>query len=140
MATTAGVVVWLCTQPGPTRHVPAERWQVARALRALCRPGDVVVAPADIGLYLSGLTPCWPFVSHAAAPEHAERAEAVRRFYGEAAPAERARLLQESGAAFVVVPPWPPEGWLGGAPFRPRSAVPGSAGGLGVLAREPRSP
>jgi hypothetical protein len=142
MATTAGVVVWLCTQPGPTRHVPAERWQVVQALRALCRPGDVVVAPADIGLYVSGLTPCWPFLSHSAAPEHAARAEAVRRFYGEASAAERARLLEESGAAFVVLPPWPPDGWLGGAPFRPRSAVPGVGGGLGVLAREgaPRSP
>ena len=137
MATTAVVVAWLCAWPGPTRLVPAERWRVAEALRPLCRPGDVVLSPPDVGLYVSGLTPCWAFVSHSAAPEHEARAGAVRRFYGEASPEERRHLLDASRAALVVLSlPRPPEGWLGGAPFEPRAEVPGLAGGLVVLARD----
>jgi len=140
MATTAMVAAWLCTVPSPTRQAPAERWHVARALRAVCIPGDVVLAPADIGLYVSGLTPCWPYLSHAAAPEHEARAEAVRRFYGEAPPAERKHLLEESCATFVVLPPAVPEGWLGGAPFRKRLEVPGPRGGLAVWRRDQGAP
>lgn len=140
MATTAAVVTWLCAWPGPTRQVPAERWRVAEALRPLCRPGDVVLSPPDIGLYVSGLTPCWAFVSHGAAPEHEARAEAVRRFYGDASPEERRHLLDAARAAFVVLPPRPPEGWLGGAPYRPRAEVPGLAGGLAVFARDAAAP
>jgi hypothetical protein len=73
----------------------------------------MVLAPPDVGLYLGGLSPCWPYVSHAAAPGHDARAAAVRRFYGEASPAERAALLEETGAALVVLPPGLPPGWLG---------------------------
>ena len=140
LATTAVVVAGLCARPGPTRLVPAERWRVAEALRRLCRPGDVVMAPADIGLYVSGLTPCWPFVSHPAAPEHEARVDAARRFYGEASPEERRHFLDASRAAFVVLPPRLPEGWLDGAPFRPRIELPGLAGGLVVFAREAAPP
>ena len=38
MASTGAVVAWLCASPGPSRHAPAERWRVAAALRAVCRP------------------------------------------------------------------------------------------------------
>jgi hypothetical protein len=140
MATTAVVAAWLCTLPSPRRDVPAERWSVAQALRAECLPGDVALTPADIGLYVAGLTPCWPYLSHAAAPEHETRAEAVRRFYGEASPAERRSLLETSCAAFVVLPPAVPDGWLGGAPFQKRLSVPGPRGGLAVFGREGGAP
>jgi hypothetical protein len=125
MASTAAVVTWLCTLPSPTWHVPADRWRVAPALRSTCRPGDVLLSPPDIGLYVGGLTPCWPWVSHAAAPAFAERAEAVRRFYG-ATPADRAALLERAGAAHVVLPAPPPAGWLPeGTPYRPGAATGG---------------
>jgi hypothetical protein len=113
MATTAAVATWLCASPGPGSHAPAARWRVATALRETCRPGEMVLAPPDVGLYLGGLSPCWPYVSHAAAPGHETRAAAVRRFYGEASPAQRAALLEETGAALVVLPSGLPPGWLG---------------------------
>jgi hypothetical protein len=140
MASTALVAAWLCTVPSPRRQVPAERWRIAKALGALCRPGEVVLSPADIGLYAGGLTPCWPYLSHGAAPEYQARAEQVRRFYGEALPAERRRLLEESCAAFVILPPSLPDGWLGGAPFRKRLEVPGPRGGLAAWGREGNAP
>jgi hypothetical protein len=140
MCSTAMVAGWLCTVPSPKRQAPAERFRIARALGSVCRPGDVVLAPADIGLFAGGLSPCWPYLSHAAAPDHATRAEAVRRFYGEATPAERKRLLDESCAAFVVLPPGVPDGWLGGATFQERLRVPGPRGGLAIFARDAGEP
>ena len=131
MATTAAVVTWLCATPGPGSHAPAGRWRVAAALRETCRPGEIVVAPPDVGLYAGGLSPCWPYVSHAAAPEHDTRAAAVRRFYGEASPEERAALLEQAGAALVVLPSGLPPGWLG--PGAALDATP-SARGDGLAA------
>jgi hypothetical protein len=137
MASTAAVVVWLCTLPSPGAHVPADRFRVAVALRAACRPGELVLAPADIGLYVSGLTPCWPFVSHAAAPDHPARDAAARRFYGEASHRERAALLDGACVAHVVAPPGAPSGWLGAfTPYRPRPGTPGPGGGLAVWSRQ----
>jgi hypothetical protein len=112
MATTAAVTTWLCATPGPGSHAPADRWRVAAALRETCRPGEIVVSPPDVGLYAGGLSPCWPYVSHAAARDHEARAEAVRRFYGEASPEERAALLSQSGASLVVLPLGLPSGWV----------------------------
>jgi hypothetical protein len=131
MATTAAVVTWLCATSSPGSHVPAGRWRLAAALRETCRPGEILVAPPDIGLYAGGLSPCWPYVSHAAAPEHAARAAAVRRFYGEASPEERAALLARAGAALVVLPDGLPAGWLG--PGAALDATP-SARGDGLAA------
>jgi len=137
MASTAAVVAWLCASPGPTRYAPAERWRVAAALRTGCRPGETVLAPPDVGLYVGGLTPCWPFVSHAAAPDHDARAEAVRRFYTQSTPEERTSLLEGGCVAHVVLPPRAPGGWLGpGAPYRPRLEVPGPNGGIAVWSRD----
>ena len=98
-----------------------------------------MLAPPDVGLYVGGLTPCWPFVSHAAAPDHDARAEAVRRFYTQSTPDERASLLEGGCVAHVVLPPRAPGGWLGpGAPYRPRLEVPGPNGGLAVWSRDRR--
>jgi hypothetical protein len=141
MATTAVVVSWLCTLPSPRWHVPADRWRAAQALRHACRPGDEVLSPPDIGVYVGGLTRCWPFVSHAAAPDHDARAETVRRYYGEATPEERASLLESRCVAHVVLPANAPEGWLGpGAPYRPRRELTGSIGSLAVWSRDDATP
>ncbi|HSD67622.1 MAG TPA: hypothetical protein VLF95_13025 [Vicinamibacteria bacterium] len=133
MASTAAVATWLCAVPSPNWHVAAERWRVASALRQACRPGDEVLSPPDIGLYVGGLTPCWPWVSHGAAPDFPRRSEAARRFYG-ATPAERAALLDEACIVHVVVPAPPPKAWLPeGTAFRPR---PSARGSLPVWSRE----
>jgi hypothetical protein len=123
MASTAAVVTWLCATPSPGRYVPTERFRVALVLREACRPGQVALAPEDIGLYVGGLTACWPYVSHAAAPGYDARAAATRRFYGPATPEERGLFLDEACVAHVVLPPGAPPGWLGAhTPFRPRRA------------------
>ena len=122
MATTAAVVTWLCAEPSPGRFALGERWQAAVALREACHPGEIALAPEDIGLYAGGLSACWPFVSHAAAPDYDARAGAARRFYGAATPDERAALLDGACVAHVVLPPaCPRAGW---APERP--TAPGS--------------
>jgi hypothetical protein len=137
MAPTAFVVAWLCTIPGPGRHAPAEGWRVAVALREVCRPGETVLAPPEVGLYVGGLTACWPFVSHAAAPDHDTRAEEVRRFYVQSTPEERASLLEGRCVAHVVLPPHASGAWIGpGAPYRPRLELPGPNGGIAVWTRD----
>ncbi len=68
-------------------------------------------------------------------PDHDARAEAVRRFYGEATPPERARLLDGAGVALVVLPSRLPSGWLGaGTPYRRLPSVRGSS--LAVYRRD----
>jgi hypothetical protein len=136
-APTAVVVTWLLTLPSPGGHVSAERFAAALDLREACRPGELALAPADVGLFVGGLTPCWPFVSHAAAPDHPARDTAARRFYGDASPQERAALLDRACVAHVVAPPGAPAGWLGAStPYRLRPATAGPGGGLAVWSRE----
>jgi hypothetical protein len=134
-AGTAVVVTWLQLHPNPYRNVPADRWRVAAALRSVCRPGELVLAPSDIGLYVGGLSACWPWVSHSASPEHTSREAATRRFYA-STPAERGRFLDEVCPTHVVVPrAWSAGGLPPGAPYRHRLAVDGPGGGLAVYSR-----
>jgi hypothetical protein len=139
-ATTAVVVTWLQSSPNAYRNVPADRWRVAMELRSVCRPGEVVLAPPDIGLYVGGLSPCWPWVSHSASPEHETRDTATRRFYA-ASPAERRRFLDTTCITHVVVPGgWPNGGLPPEAPFRLRLEVEGPGDGLAVYSREGEAP
>jgi hypothetical protein len=134
-ATTALVVVWLQSSPNPYWSVPADRWRVAKALRPICRTGELVLAPPDIGLYVGGLSPCWPWVSHTASPEHASRDAATRRFYSDP-PDARGRFLDTVCASHVVVPrSWPNGGLPLEAPYQYRLEVDGPGGGLAVYSR-----
>jgi tryptophan-rich sensory protein len=140
MGGTAALVSWMCTLPAPPGTVPAERWQLARALHDVCRPGELVIAPADIGLYVGGLTPCWPYVSHPAAPDYPVRIAAVSTFYDAGTPpGSRALWLDESCAAHVVVPAPLPPGWLGGD-YAPRFTVGEGASALAVWSRDAGRP
>ncbi len=141
MATNACVAVWLCTLPRPGTHPPAERFRIALALRQLCRPGEQVLAPRDIGLYVGGLTPCWPYVSHAAAPGYHEREGVVEEFYSPFTPAQaRSALLARVCPAYVVLPEPLPAGWLGAEDgYAPRVAAQGT-GTLAAWGRDPAHP
>lgn len=139
-AGTAIAVTWLLFQMDPYRNVPADRWRVAAALRSVCQTGELVLAPADIGLYVGGLSACWPWVSHGASPEHASREAAMAGFYA-ATPPERGRLLEDVCATHVVVPrAWPDGGLPPGVPYRRRLEVDGPGGGLAVYSRETDPP
>jgi hypothetical protein len=139
LATSSVVYAWLAATPNQDSHAPVERIRVASALRAACRPGDLALAPADIGLYVGGLTPCWPYVSHPAAPDYTQRVEEVTRFYGPAStPARRAALLDRACIAHVVVPPALGVAWFDErSAYRPRLAVDGPNGSLAVWSRAP---
>ncbi len=142
MATSAVVVVWLCTLPGPRTHPPLQSWLVAQVLRQECHPGDLVLAPAQIGSYVGGLTPCWPFVSHPAAPDYDARLRDVARFYDPSStPAERAALLATIGPAYVVLPPaLPPDSFGASSPYVLAHVVRGPTGALEIWSRDPARP
>jgi len=139
LAGTSLYVVALTAGPGRW-HVPAERFRVAERLRAICRPGDVVLAPPDVGLYAGGLSPCWPYVSHAAAPAYPERDREARRFYSPDAGPERGAIVDRACARVVVLPPTPgPDGgdWsLEESGFREVPDDSGRGGGPAVLVRD----
>jgi hypothetical protein len=140
LAGTAVVVAWVQTEPNAYRNVPADRWRVARALRPVCRPGELVLAPPDIGLYVGGLTACWPWVSHSYAPDHESRDAEARRFYT-GTPAWRARVADKICPIHLVVPrSWPNGGLPPQAPYRRRLEVDGPGGGLAVYSRAPDVP
>jgi hypothetical protein len=101
---TAAVATYTVTRSSPKWHVPSAHWRAAAALRAVCRPGEVVLAPAGTGLLAGGLTSCWPLVSHAAAPDYEARLATADRFYASESPEERARLLDGACASHAVVP------------------------------------
>jgi hypothetical protein len=134
-AGTALTLVQLQLRPNAYRNVPAERWTVAAGLRPVCERGELVVAPPDIGLYVGGLSACWPWVSHSFSPEHTSRDEAVRRFYA-GTPEERGRFLEELCATHVVVPAgWPGGGLPEGTPWERRLETEGAGGRLALYSR-----
>jgi hypothetical protein len=94
------------TKPEPRWFVAAERLGVARALQGICRPGDLLLAPPDIGIYATGLASCGSYVSHGAAPGFEARLSAVQRFYSAETTAEdRAAFLARLCVTHVVLPP-----------------------------------
>jgi hypothetical protein len=113
LAGSSVLIVVFVSGASPLWHVPASRWRAAERLRPLCRRGDVVLAPPDIGLYVGGLTACWPWVSHQAAPTFGARDRAARQFYADPSAERRSRFLAETGVRFVVfpVPAERGEGW-----------------------------
>jgi hypothetical protein len=124
-------------------YVPTERFEAAAALRASCQPGDLALTPPDIGLYVMGLTACRPYVSHAVAPDHAERNRIARQFFEVDSPAGRAALLDRLCITHVTLPGEagdPPGAWLGEAtPFRRLTVVGRGPRQIGLYWRADRS-
>ena len=119
LSSAAAAALRITLLVSPAWYVPAERMAAALALRAPCRPGDVAVAPPDIGLYVGGLTACTPYVSHRAAPGFHDRDARVREFYRSPDPAGGAAFLDGVCAAHVVLPASSAAAHAGAAPFRP---------------------
>ena len=95
----------------------ARGWRRRLALRGLCLPGDRVLAPPDIGLYVDGLTACHAFVAHPAAPDYDERLAEARAFYARGFPRGSSRARRPA-ARHAPRPAGrcgsAPAGWLGG--------------------------
>ena len=138
-ASSSVVATRIALRTDPNWHVPAERMAAARMLRPACRPGDLAFAPADIGLYVLGLTSCRPFVSHPWEPDHAERQAIAAGFYTTLTPAVRAAILDRLRVRHLLLPgdAGPvPEGWLGAAtPFRRVGHVGDGSGTISLYSR-----
>ena len=133
LSTSAVVATRIVLADDPNWFVPRERLAAGLALRGQCLPGDRVLAPPDIGLYVHGLTACDAFVSHPAAPDYAERLAEARAFYAEASPAARAELVDRQGITHLLLPGHAgprPAAWLG----RGHDVPGGGAGGPGPRA------
>ena len=103
--TTAVVATRVVLADDPNWFVPRERLAAAMALREHCRPGDLVFAPPDIGLYALGLSSCHAVLAHPAAADYAERLAEARMFYGtSASPGARATTLDGLGVTHLVLP------------------------------------
>jgi hypothetical protein len=142
LSSTAVVALRVVLRSEPAWHVQAPRRQAALALRPACRAGDLVFAPADIGLYSIGLTACRAFVSHSWAPAFRDRQALVQGFYAPAAPAARAALLDRLGVTHLALPGDAgavPTAWLGdGTDFRQLARVGSGEAALSLYRRVPR--
>jgi hypothetical protein len=116
LSTSAVVATRIALTEDPNWFVPRVRMAAALALRGTCRPGDLVLAPPDIGLYAIGLSACHAYVSHPAGPGYASRVAEVRAFYASDSPAVRRALLDRHRVTHLVLPGdagLRPVGWLG---------------------------
>jgi hypothetical protein len=120
-------------------YTPRTRMEAAVALRAACGPGDVALAPPDIGLLALAWSPCRPWISERLRPPSREAELAL--FYGASTPAWRSSLLDADGVAAVLLPAGPGDPavtWLGaGTPFRQVAVVGRPPTRLAVLRRQP---
>jgi hypothetical protein len=122
MAASAAALLYIvAVATQPPAFVPAERLAIVERLAPHCRPGDLVLAPGEIGQYVAGLTSCTPYSSHPIEPEHEARRRTTVRFFGAAAPGDRARLLDALCVRFVVAPAALDAAALGGG-VEPRAA------------------
>jgi hypothetical protein len=140
-AVTAGAAALLstsCWSVAHTLYAPDPRWfaprpdlALARALRPICREGDVFFGPPSAGVFVYGLTACRAFVSHPIDPGYQAKMAELQRFSG-LAPDQRAALLDRYAVTHFASPGEGqdrPVAWLGEATrFRLRFSVPGRPG------------
>jgi hypothetical protein len=137
-SSTAFFAVRIVLSNQPRWFVPSERIEVALAMRPSCRPGDLLLAPPDIGLYAIGLSACKAYLSHFIVTEFEARNEEARRFYEAGDSAWRARFLEAHCITHVVVPGRSDESssFLGNdTPFRRVATVTGTVGQVDLYAR-----
>jgi hypothetical protein len=108
-------------RPNPLWLVPRGDMDLVRELGPTCRPGDVLFAPASVGILAYGLTSCRAILSHAVDPDYERKSAELRAFAG-LPPAERAALLDRYRISHFLAPQDAgprPVAWLGeGTPFR----------------------
>jgi len=101
----------------PRWLVPRGDMELVEAMRPTCRSGDVLFAPASVGIFAYGLTACRAILSHKVDPGYERRLAQVRGF-GALPPEERAALLDTYGVTHFLAPgdAGPrPVAWLGEA-------------------------
>jgi hypothetical protein len=127
LGSSSAVALRLVSSASAPGYALRERVQLIDLLRPACRPGDLLFAPPDIGLYAGGLTPCRPYAAHRAVHDFDQRADTIGLFYSETSAQWRAETLDRLGIAHVALPAGqgtPPALWLGpDTPFRQLGCV-----------------
>ncbi len=115
--TTAVVATRVALADDPHWFVPRTRMAAAVVLRDACRPGDLVFAHPDVGLYAIGLSSCHAVLAHRAVSDYEDRLAEATRFYDAAtSAAERASILDRRGVTHLMLPGEAgprPAAWLG---------------------------
>jgi hypothetical protein len=104
LSSTLMAALWRTTGDDSRAFVPPPLLEAARALRGVCRTGDVVLAPPEIGLLTLAFSSCVPFVSHPAMNGYEERLAETRAFYGEWDGERRAAFLARVCPTVLVEP------------------------------------
>ena len=116
-ATSQVAALLFVTKRNPLWLVPRGDMELVRAMRPTCRAGDVLFAPASVGILAYGLTACRAVLSHEVDPGYERKLAQVRGF-GALPPGERAALLDTYGVTHFLAPgdAGPkPVAWLGEA-------------------------
>jgi hypothetical protein len=120
-ATSQAAAILFVMNPNPLWLVPRGDMDLVRALRPTCRSGDVLFAPASVGILAYGLTACRAILTHKVDPDYDRKFAQVQAFAG-LSPSERAALLDTYRVTHFLAPgdAGPkPVAWLGeGTPFR----------------------
>jgi hypothetical protein len=133
---TGLVAVKLLLEDNPTWFVPAAKLQAARALREVCRPGDVALAPPDFGYLVNAYSACTAYVSHPIARGHDARESETLAFYG-ADPSARRAFLEARCIPHLLLPAEPgAEAWLGRSEYRLAARTSDAPQAIGVYTRD----
>lgn len=118
-------LLWRLFNPAPVWFAPRDYVDVARRLRMHCRDEEVLLAPVDPGLIVSGWAPCSLAIGHRVlTPDLSRRVEETRRFYDPATPASwRSALLKRLGVRYVLLQRGR-GGWIEGSGFVPLFVLP----------------
>jgi hypothetical protein len=140
--TTAVVATRVVLVDDPHWFVPRTRMAAAVVLRDACRPGDLVFAHPDVGLYAIGLSSCHAVLAHRAVSDYEDRLAEATRFYDAATRAEdRADILDRRGVTHLMLPGEAgprPAAWLG--PRTPFERVAGIGAGPAEITIYSRTP
>ena len=140
-STTSFISMKLVMEDNPIWYAPKALIEVAKALRPVCRPGEIVMAPPEIGMYANAFSSCRAFITHTVAPDSQVRQDEMTRFYLEAGPDERRALLDRRCVAHLVLPggseqpigaPLGPE-----TDFRKTASIGSGTSGFVVYSRKP---
>ncbi len=126
---SAALSVLIVSRGDPHWFVPREQVDASLALRPVCRSGDVVFAPPQIGLLVNALTRCRAWVSHEAGEDYGPNLARLAAFYRPMDPAGRRALLDAACITHLALPGSSdsrPTAWLGTETDFTRSATTGA--------------
>jgi hypothetical protein len=114
-AVTFGAAVHYTLTPRSFWLTGRETMSLMETLRTACGQDDILLAPADVGLFAYGLTPCRSFLSHRISPGHDQKLRQAESLDA-AAPMARRAWLDSNHVRHLILTGdagSEAEGWLG---------------------------